>query len=219
MRNCAGGRQRAAVLFPCWDRSAPRPRRGITVVVVSEVLSPLAAADLVGVDEPTIRRWVKSGQLAADKRGGRFRIARSALEPFLEPARQLSGDADGQSARFFAQKRRKTRLDVNSTGPRAISPAFFPYFATARMAGAARYAVARSGSFRAVSAASARQSVGRGGGVWGAGIRTPPRQLLRPGGQRDAPAERVAPPPVCTAMTICPGRPLAGCRGNRSYPW
>lgn len=48
-----------------------------------ERLSARAAAELCGVDERTVRRWSKSGQLAADKQGGRFLIPRSALEPFL----------------------------------------------------------------------------------------------------------------------------------------
>lgn len=57
---------------------------------MSDVLSARAAAEVCGVDERTVRRWVKSGHLAADKRGGRFLIARSALEPFI-------GHADGQT--------------------------------------------------------------------------------------------------------------------------
>lgn len=55
-----------------------------------ERLSARAAASVCGVDERTVRRWVKSGHLAADKQGGRFLIPRSALEPFI-------GHADGHS--------------------------------------------------------------------------------------------------------------------------
>jgi excisionase family DNA binding protein len=55
-------------------------------------LSARAAAELAGVDERTVRRWVQSGQLAADKRGGRFRIPRSALGPFIQQSdRHLDG--------------------------------------------------------------------------------------------------------------------------------
>ncbi len=50
---------------------------------MSDLLSARAAAEVCGVSERTVRRWVKSGQLAADKRGSAFRIQRSALEQFI----------------------------------------------------------------------------------------------------------------------------------------
>ena len=50
---------------------------------MADLLSARAAATLCGVSERTIRRWVLSGRLAADKHDGTFRISRSALEPFV----------------------------------------------------------------------------------------------------------------------------------------
>jgi excisionase family DNA binding protein len=45
-------------------------------------LSAREAAAYCGVSERTVRRWLKRGQLQADKRGNEFRIPIAALEPF-----------------------------------------------------------------------------------------------------------------------------------------
>lgn len=74
---------------------------------MSVPLSARAAAELCGVDERTVRRWVKAGTLAADKRGGRFLIDRAALEPFI-------GHSDGQTnghERTFAADRTERTVD------------------------------------------------------------------------------------------------------------
>jgi excisionase family DNA binding protein len=55
---------------------------GSTVVGMSDLpafLSAREAAALLGVSERTVRRWLVSGQLRADKRGGIFRIPRTAV--------------------------------------------------------------------------------------------------------------------------------------------
>lgn len=75
---------------------------------MSEVLSARAAAEVCGVDERTIRRWVKSGHLAADKRGGRFLIDRDALEPFLGLD---SGQPNGHAA---AERTERTERTVDA---------------------------------------------------------------------------------------------------------
>lgn len=41
------------------------------------------AADLLGFDERTIRRWIASGALTAHRPGRQWRIAREALDEFL----------------------------------------------------------------------------------------------------------------------------------------
>jgi excisionase family DNA binding protein len=66
---------------------------------VSAFLSARAAAELAGVDERTVRRWVKAGTLAADKRGGRFLIPRSALDPFIGLFRRTPADRCGGADR------------------------------------------------------------------------------------------------------------------------
>jgi excisionase family DNA binding protein len=67
-------------------QARPSPERLADVALNITSTPARAAAELAGVDERTVRRWVKAGTLAADKRGGRFLIARSALEPFVNNA-------------------------------------------------------------------------------------------------------------------------------------
>jgi len=50
---------------------------------MSRVLSAEEAAILVGVSPKTVRRWIVSGRLRADKRGRSFRIATASLAPFM----------------------------------------------------------------------------------------------------------------------------------------
>ncbi len=56
--------------------------------MVSEerLLSTAEVGELVGVDEQTVRLWIKNGKLEAFKVGRGWRIPRSALEAFLENA-------------------------------------------------------------------------------------------------------------------------------------
>jgi excisionase family DNA binding protein len=69
---------------------------------VSRVLSAEEAAALVGVSPKTVRRWILSGRLKADKRGRSFRISHDALSPFMgqgtppmsDTAQQETGIAD-----------------------------------------------------------------------------------------------------------------------------
>jgi excisionase family DNA binding protein len=58
----------------------------MTVSALPLYLSAREAAARCGVDERTVRRWIASGRLAADKCGGTFRIAVPALAPFLPGA-------------------------------------------------------------------------------------------------------------------------------------
>src|SRR4051812_14933787 len=58
------------------------------------VLSAREAAAVCGVDERSVRRWIASGRLAADRPRSGYRIARAALAPFLEgPADAADGPA------------------------------------------------------------------------------------------------------------------------------
>src|SRR3954464_8565693 len=58
-------------------------------------LSAREAAALCGVDERTVRRWIASGRLRADKRGGTFRVAAADLAPFLVTESGYSGHESG----------------------------------------------------------------------------------------------------------------------------
>src|SRR4051794_26870814 len=58
------------------------------------VLSAREAAAVCGVDERSVRRWIASGRLPADRGRSGYRIARAALAPFLEvPADAADGPA------------------------------------------------------------------------------------------------------------------------------
>jgi excisionase family DNA binding protein len=78
---------------------------------VSRVLSAEQAAALVGVSPKTVRRWILSGRLKADKRGRSFRISHDALGPFMgqetppisDTAQQETGTAD--SGRYRSGQR------------------------------------------------------------------------------------------------------------------
>jgi excisionase family DNA binding protein len=58
----------------------------MTMSALPLYLSAREAAARSGVDERTVRRWIASGRLAADKCGGTFRIALLDLAPFLPSA-------------------------------------------------------------------------------------------------------------------------------------
>lgn len=45
-------------------------------------------ARMVNVDEKTVRRWIKSGQLSAIELGGRYRVKPADLQAFLEKHRK-----------------------------------------------------------------------------------------------------------------------------------
>jgi excisionase family DNA binding protein len=49
-----------------------------------EYLSIKDIAQQLKMDEKTIRRWIKSGQLPAIELGGKYRVTRSDLTAFLE---------------------------------------------------------------------------------------------------------------------------------------
>lgn len=45
-------------------------------------------AHIANVSEMTVRRWIKTGQLAATQLGGRYRVTRSDLQNFLAKHRK-----------------------------------------------------------------------------------------------------------------------------------
>jgi excisionase family DNA binding protein len=53
-----------------------------------ELLSIKQVARQVNVDEKTVRRWIKAGELPAIELGGRYRIKPSELQAFLEKHRK-----------------------------------------------------------------------------------------------------------------------------------
>jgi len=54
-----------------------------------ETLTIKQAARELGIDEKTVRRWIKSGQLAADINiVGRYTIKRSDFDAFVEERRK-----------------------------------------------------------------------------------------------------------------------------------
>lgn len=66
------------------------------------------AADYCGVAEKTMRNWLRSGKIAADKSGGAFRIPASRLEPY----RRHAGNTSAASAAPEAPgKRQPDRQD------------------------------------------------------------------------------------------------------------
>lgn len=57
----------------------PKPTRWLTIRDIEELLQ---------FDERTVRRWIKSGDLAAYKLGRQWRISTQDLETFLQTHRQ-----------------------------------------------------------------------------------------------------------------------------------
>lgn len=63
------------------------------------LMTVVEVAELLQVDEQTIRRWIRQGRLAAHNLGGKagYRIQRRDLQTFLEQTRG-SGELAGKEA-------------------------------------------------------------------------------------------------------------------------
>jgi excisionase family DNA binding protein len=61
-------------------------------------LSARQAADLCGVSERTIRNWIASGKLSAEKSAGTFRIDRDQLEAIAAADAHISAGAERNGA-------------------------------------------------------------------------------------------------------------------------
>jgi len=75
-------------------------------VTAERYLSLQEVGDELGVSDQTVRRWVKSGELAAYKPGKEYRIRGSALEEFLA-SREVHPKVEAPPRDPKAQKRRE----------------------------------------------------------------------------------------------------------------
>lgn len=86
-----------------------RPRGFILLsamtVRTSAPLSAREAADYCGVNERTIRNWLRSGRLSAEKSAGVFRIPLEALEPFRRGRPPSSNGAETDDPRSGPDRR------------------------------------------------------------------------------------------------------------------
>jgi excisionase family DNA binding protein len=84
------------------------------MAAVSTFLSVREAAVTAGVSERTIRRWLRSGQVRAAKRGGSYRIRPNALTAMIgrDGTEEVDAGADAAAA---------TVIDTSDTAAAAMS--------------------------------------------------------------------------------------------------
>lgn len=104
----------------------------MTVSALPLYLSAREAAARCGVDERTVRRWIASGRLAADKCGGTFRIALLDLTPFL-PHAAAPADMSAADNRTGAAPapNGSTPADIQGATPAAAPDTEAPHLAAA----------------------------------------------------------------------------------------
>jgi len=61
------------------------PKREMELVMTQAVYTPREVAEMLKVNERTVRRWVRTGQLRAYRFGRQLRIPAEALEEFGRP--------------------------------------------------------------------------------------------------------------------------------------
>jgi excisionase family DNA binding protein len=97
---------------------------GIPFSAMTDLLSAREAADYCGVSEKTVRNWILSGRLIAEKSAGSFRIDRERLEPLRRKSagspqgadRQPEGSApEGSAPEGFAPEGRGPSARVITT--------------------------------------------------------------------------------------------------------
>lgn len=79
------------------------------------------AAARCGVSERTVRRWIASGQLQADKRGQRFRIPLESLEPYVRIDSGRAADNRGEADTSATSNTEDSTLEADT--PRQVSEA------------------------------------------------------------------------------------------------
>jgi excisionase family DNA binding protein len=95
-------------------------------------MSAREAAARCGVDERTVRRWIASGRLAADKRGGVFWIAPRDLAPFLPRAAAPADTAIADMPAAAAPATNgSTAADTMAAAPAAAPDSEAPHLAAA----------------------------------------------------------------------------------------